>query len=79
MLLPLVGVAKSFEIVRFMSCIPAAFVVNVALCPVPPASPEDRALTMTTRVASLSAPYSVIGVEPAIETTPRYVPGLTRM
>ena len=34
---------------------------------------------MITRVASVSAPYSVIGVEPEIETSPRYVPGLTRM
>jgi hypothetical protein len=34
---------------------------------------------MVTRVASVSAPYSVIGVEPEIETTPRYVPGFTRM
>ena len=56
MLLPLVGVAKSFETVRFINWNPAAFVVNVALCAVPPASPADAVFTMTTRVASVSAP-----------------------
>ena len=71
MLLPLVGVGKSFEIVRFMSWNPAALVVNVALAPVPPASAAELLLTMTTRVASVSAPYRVMGVEPEIETTPR--------
>jgi len=42
--------------VRFMSCRPGAFEVKVELWAVPPALLADLLSTMTTLVASVSAP-----------------------
>ena len=61
MLVPLAGVAKSLETVRFMSSKP--FDANVRASGWPPAA-ADMLWTMTTCVASVPAPYSVTGVEP---------------